>query len=188
MSWGFDLMKIADKNALTRLITRYTIRHSDMLAVDCQAVKDEAVKFGADPGKIVAFPWGVDLDAFSPLAGNDKGKQIRQQLGWDEQFIILGTRTWEPMYGMTVLAEALLSLPARIRAYGWSCWGRVHRKPPLDLSWKKEMLWIGSGLVEWSNKLTCLGIIVRLIFMSALPMWTVHPFRYWKHWLAVDRS
>ena len=108
MSWGFDLMKIADKNALTRMITRYTIRHSDMLAVDCQAVKDVAIKFGADPGKIVVFPWGVDLDAFSPLAGNDKGKQIRQQLGWDEQFIILGTRTWEPMYGMTVLAEAFV--------------------------------------------------------------------------------
>jgi len=108
MSWGFDLMKIADKNALTRMITRYTIRHSDMLAVDCQAVKNVAIKFGADPGKIVVFPWGVDLDAFSPLVGNDKGKQIRQQLGWDEQFIILGTRTWEPMYGTTVLAEAFV--------------------------------------------------------------------------------
>lgn len=113
MSWGFDLMKIAQKNTLTKWITRYTLSHSAMLAVDCQAVKDQATRFGADPANIVIFPWGVDLEVFSPLAGIAKGNELRHQLGWGEQFVILGTRTWEPMYGMDVLAEAFSMAAAK---------------------------------------------------------------------------
>jgi glycosyltransferase involved in cell wall biosynthesis len=47
--------------------------------------------------KIATFPWGVDLTSFSPRNYPPEGAG---------QFTILSTRSWEPIYGVDVLAKA----------------------------------------------------------------------------------
>ncbi|MCJ7694289.1 MAG: glycosyltransferase [Anaerolineaceae bacterium] len=108
MSWGYDMLKEADKNGLTRCITQYTLRHSDRLIVDCQAVLEKAVEFGYDNHKIATFPWGVDLNHFSHKNGEQAAKTYRIKLEWEENFMILGTRALEPIYGMDILAKAFV--------------------------------------------------------------------------------
>lgn len=104
MSWGSDLLRDADKNALYRWATRYTLRHSDVLVGDCQAVQDKAIGFGFPEERIVTFPWGVDLDHFSPGEEAD----LRAQLGWEDTFVLLHLRSWEELYGVDVLAKAFV--------------------------------------------------------------------------------
>jgi len=88
--------------------TAYTLERTDVLLGDCQVVADEAGEYGFPMNKIVRFPWGVDLGHFSPKNGAAAGAALRQSLGWEDQFVILCNRTWSPIYGVDVLAEAFV--------------------------------------------------------------------------------
>ena len=106
MSWGFDLMKDAYQSPLSRWQTRYTLQHSDYLTLDCQATADQAVAFGFPRERICVFPWGVDLDYFSPQNSVVPGKSWRAAQGWEDKTVFLCLRSWEPNYGVDVLARA----------------------------------------------------------------------------------
>jgi glycosyltransferase involved in cell wall biosynthesis len=66
MSWGSDLLLEADKNAWMQRVTRYTLKHTTVLAGDCRAVQQKAAEFGFPAERVVLFPWGVDLQRFTP--------------------------------------------------------------------------------------------------------------------------
>jgi glycosyltransferase involved in cell wall biosynthesis len=102
MSWGSDLLLEADKNQWNRWATGKTLRHSDVMVGDCEAVKRKAVAFGFPAERAVTFPWGVDLEHFSP--GEDGG--LRARAGWEDAFVVMHTRSWEPLYGVDVFAKA----------------------------------------------------------------------------------
>ena len=66
MSWGYDLVMDADKNAWMRWVTRYTLKRSAFFTSDANVSRDKAVAFGMDPGRTVIFPWGTDIEHFTP--------------------------------------------------------------------------------------------------------------------------
>jgi glycosyltransferase involved in cell wall biosynthesis len=103
MSWGSDLLRDADRNDRWRRITALTLARTDILVGDCQAVRLKAAAFGFPPERTVIFPWGVDLEHFVPLG---TGWKLRDRLGWDEKFILLSVRSWEPLYGVDLVARA----------------------------------------------------------------------------------
>ncbi len=103
MSWGSDLLVDAQSgegkdNAIA------TLRASDVLLCDCQTVREAAIRLGMPDDRIVVFPWGVDLEHFSP--GQDG--QLRGRLGWQDEFVILSTRSWEPLYGVDLIVTAFI--------------------------------------------------------------------------------
>ena len=102
MSWGSDLLLDAERDWKMRLATRYTLRRSTVLAGDCEAVRKKAAEFGFPAERVVLFPWGVDLQRFSPGGSSD----LRQRLGWQDAFVILSLRTWEPLYGVDGVVKA----------------------------------------------------------------------------------
>jgi glycosyltransferase involved in cell wall biosynthesis len=104
MSWGSDLLYHADRSRGWRWATRYTLDHSAVLVGDCQAVRQKAVQFGFPGEKVVIFPWGVDLKRFSPGPADD----FRARLGWQEAFVLLSLRSWEPIYGVDVLVRGFV--------------------------------------------------------------------------------
>ena len=53
---------------------------------------------------MVLFPWGVDLDQFSPGSGDI----LRERQGWQDAFVLLSLRSWEPVYGVDVIARAFV--------------------------------------------------------------------------------
>lgn len=109
MSWGFDLMMHADKSMLSRWITRNVLSRSDWLFGDCQAVLNKAREYGYDLTRSSFFPWGVDLTKFSP----SDGSRIRDQLGWQDKTILLCNRSWEPQYGVDIVAKAFAAASTR---------------------------------------------------------------------------
>jgi glycosyltransferase involved in cell wall biosynthesis len=111
MSWGSDLLVDAYRSTWMKRVTRYTLRRTDALVGDCQAVREAAADFGFPPKRVTLFPWGVDLTRFSPAGlvqadalGAATG--LRQRLGWQENFVILSLRSWEPVYGVDVVVKA----------------------------------------------------------------------------------
>ena len=105
MTWGYDLLVDAERSALWRWVTRFTLQRTTVLLGDCQAVRDKASSFGFPPERAVLFPWGVDLARFSP----GQNKEFRRQRGWDEEtFVLLSLRSWEPIYGVDVLGRAFV--------------------------------------------------------------------------------
>ncbi len=99
MSWGYDLLQDADRDWFWRQATRFTLQRSTRLITDCQTVSEKAMGLGMPANRIVSFPWGVDLEQFSP--GD-------YPPGEEEKFTLLATRSWEPIYGVEVLANAFV--------------------------------------------------------------------------------
>ncbi len=99
MSWGFDLMEDCDRNAWWRWATRFVLRRAAYFVSDSQVTYRRAVAFGVDPRRAAVFPWGVDLDHFSPPPA-----ARRPSSG----FTLFCNRAWEPRYGVDVLARAFV--------------------------------------------------------------------------------
>ena len=110
MSWGSDLLRDADQNAWWRWVTRFTLNRTDILVGDCDAVKKKAAEFGFPGERVVLFPWGVDLDTFSPHGDSE----FRQHLGWENDFVLLSLRSWEPLYGVDVLVKSFVKAAREI--------------------------------------------------------------------------
>ena len=97
MSWGFDLMEDVYRNAWWDWLTKYVLRRSTFFISDAHVTRNKAVEYGMNPERTIVFPWGVDLDHFKP------SKEKRQKV---DELILFCNRSWEPRYGVDVLAEA----------------------------------------------------------------------------------
>jgi L-malate glycosyltransferase len=104
MSWGFDMLQDAERNLFWRLVTRYVLRKSDWLIADCHTVKEKAASFGYDTENVTIFPWGVDLQLFSPQSRAN----ARKAIGFTDQFLVIHTRSWEDRYGVDVALRGFL--------------------------------------------------------------------------------
>jgi glycosyltransferase involved in cell wall biosynthesis len=99
VSWGYDILHDANRNSFWRYATRYTLQRSVILIGDCDTVRNKAVDFGMPKEKIVTFPWGIELNSFTPT-------EFPSQRS--EHFTLLSTRNWEPIYGVDILAKAFV--------------------------------------------------------------------------------
>jgi glycosyltransferase involved in cell wall biosynthesis len=106
MSWGSDILFEARKRSVAGRV-RFALEHADAFIGDCEAVRREAVAFGVSHAKTVIFPWGLDLKQFSPR-GSDAG--LRKRLGWQDAFVLLHLRAWEPLYGSETVLGAFLHI------------------------------------------------------------------------------
>lgn len=104
MSWGFDLMKDVERGRWWQFATRYTLKRSSFFTSDANVTRDRAIAYGMDPAKTVVFPWGVDLAHFNP-------EPRESQLGKNGPgFTLFCNRSWEPNYGVDVLARAFVKV------------------------------------------------------------------------------
>ncbi len=111
MSWGYDLLCDAERNALWRWVTRYTLARSTVLIGDCDTMRKRAIAYGMKTERIVTFPWGVDLKHFAPARSEEERMSFRRRWGWGkEDFVLLSVRAWEPSYGVLELAHAFVQV------------------------------------------------------------------------------
>jgi glycosyltransferase involved in cell wall biosynthesis len=102
MSWGFDLMKDVERGRWWQFATRYTLRRSTYFTSDANVTRDRAVQYGMDPRRTLVFPWGVDLNLFSPASPSMENPQ--------SGMTIFCNRSWEPNYGVDVVARAFVKV------------------------------------------------------------------------------
>lgn len=106
MSWGFDLMHDVKVDKLVEQRARFALKRSNGLITDAECSADVAVSLGFEREKIFVFPWGVDLEYFSPQKAKAAGKTLREELGWQDKTVLLCLRSWEPHYAVDVLLNA----------------------------------------------------------------------------------
>jgi len=117
MSWGSDLLKDAESSPWNLEATRYTLSRTDVLVGDCLPVHQKAIEFGMPDERIVIFPWGVDLKHFSPLPENYRPEDVLYPRS-QQVFTLLSVRSWEPLYGVDVIARAFIQAAQELRARG----------------------------------------------------------------------
>ena len=108
MSWGYDLVMDADKNAWMRWVTRYTLKHGAFFVSDANVSRDKAVAFGMDPEKTVIFPWGTDIEHFLPKEATVENR--KSKIANPKSVTLFCSRTWESIYGVDVLARAFVKV------------------------------------------------------------------------------
>lgn len=116
MSWGFDLLEDAHRDKTWDDVTRFVIEKSDWFISDCQTTKKIAVDYGIPEFRTTVFPWGVDLNLFNP----EKRGVMRHQVGYEEDLLIVHTRSWEPRYGVDVTLEGFwraLQIESNLRLF-----------------------------------------------------------------------
>ena len=106
LSWGSDLLLTAQRSPWMRAATRCTLDRTEIFLGDCVTVAQAAAGFGFPREQMVLFPWGVDLQHFSPDVGRGAAEDLRAKLGWEEQFVVLCNRAWSSLYGVDLLAQA----------------------------------------------------------------------------------
>jgi glycosyltransferase involved in cell wall biosynthesis len=109
MSWGYDLLVDANQNAAWRWATRYTLKHSTAMVGDCQTIRQLAVAYGMPDERIVTFPWGIDLEHFTPHATPSPHVVEGGNNEPSRPFVLLSTRGWEPIYGVDIIARAFVT-------------------------------------------------------------------------------
>ncbi len=98
MSWGYDLLIDAGRNPFWSWATRTALQKSAAMVGDCATIRKIAVTYGMEDERIFTFPWGIDLQQFTPTGENSESKP----------FTLLSTRSWEPIYGVDILAQAFV--------------------------------------------------------------------------------
>lgn len=106
MSWGFDLMRDVNVDAGMASRARFALANSSALITDARCSAQKAVELGFDENRICIFPWGVDIDKFSPQAVVTAGKRWREAQNWQDNTVLLCLRAMEANYGVDVLAKA----------------------------------------------------------------------------------
>ena len=106
MSWGFDLMHDVHVSKLDEHRARFALKHARALITDAYSSAEVAQNLGFPAEKIYIFPWGVDLEHFSPSNAQNAGLPWREKMGWVDKRIFLCLRSWEPNYGVDVLLHA----------------------------------------------------------------------------------
>jgi glycosyltransferase involved in cell wall biosynthesis len=110
MSWGYDLLHDVHKGRIWEWATRFTLKRSAAMIGDCDAIRNLAIIYGMNPARIVTFPWGADIDKYSPCESKSK-IAVRRRLGWDENtFVLLSTRSWSSIYAVDDLARAFVKV------------------------------------------------------------------------------
>ena len=101
MSWGYDLVMDADKSAWMRWVTRYTLKRSAFFVSDANVSRNKAVAFGMPLERTLIFPWGTDIEHFTPKTFKHSNVQT---------FTLFCSRSWESIYGVDILAKAFVKV------------------------------------------------------------------------------
>jgi glycosyltransferase involved in cell wall biosynthesis len=106
MSWGFDLMQDVHRNRWWEWVTGYVLKRSTYFTSDAMVTRDKAVAYGMNSDHTVVFPWGVDLQHFVP--DTDHWSSSSEDRLKTDHFTLFCNRSWEPRYGVDVLARAFV--------------------------------------------------------------------------------
>jgi glycosyltransferase involved in cell wall biosynthesis len=82
-------------------------QQATVISVISDAVRDDVLKRGIDPRKVLVNPNGADLDTYRPASQKSKAA-LRRKLGFsDEERVIAFTGTFGGWHGVDILAKAI---------------------------------------------------------------------------------
>lgn len=110
-TWGSDILINPNKSLKLRLMTRFSLRKSDLVTSDSKFLKKETVKMGADPERTHYILWGVDFDMFKSKID---GKIIKEKLGLENYPVIISNRNFKSLYNIDIIIKAFAKVLVKI--------------------------------------------------------------------------
>jgi len=101
--WGSDILLAPKRFLLFRFMAKYSLKKADAVILDSEVQREAAVELGCTHDKIFKFPW-FDPAEISPILPRAK---VREKLGWDNNKIIVSSRSHQPLYRIEDLVEAI---------------------------------------------------------------------------------
>ena len=102
-----------DRVGMLDLLARYeqlNLKAAARIFVVSEVERDNLLRAGVEPEKIVVNPNAVDVDRFKPEVG---GAEVRRSLGVTDDEVLAGfIGTFGPWHGVEILAEAITQVPA----------------------------------------------------------------------------
>ena len=131
VSFAFDLLAYAHAPGAETL-AREALAGCDGLVCDAHVVVAAAVALGMPSEAIICVPWGADLVRYH--LANDGGRQrIRALFGWlADEFVILTTRSHEPLYRASDVIEAFVQAAHREERLRLLVLGDGSERPSLE--------------------------------------------------------
>lgn len=108
--WGSDILVAPKRFFFMRFMAKFSLKKADAVIVDSDIQEKAAIELGCDPQKILKFPW-FDLESVNVEASRD---EIRKQLGWPFNPVVICVRKHEAIYGVEYLIEAVPHVIKRI--------------------------------------------------------------------------
>ena len=106
--WGSDVFITPKTSRLAALVARITLRASDMVMVNSEAIRRGAIAIGARPESIEMIQFGVNLSRFGP---GPAPAELRARLGLEGRRVVFSPRNITPLYRHQVVVEAVAKLP-----------------------------------------------------------------------------
>ena len=107
-------------------------RQATLISVVSEAVKEEIVRRGVDPARVLVNPNGVDPEAYAPPSPDEK-RAIRAQLGWSgDERVVAFIGTFGGWHGVDVLAQAMPLVASQVPAARFLLVGDGTHKQLLD--------------------------------------------------------
>lgn len=101
--WGSDVLIAPKRFILFRFMVKYALSKAAAVIVDSEIQKKAVLQLGCYPGKVLKFPW-FDLEKIRPQKSRN---ELRKNLGWQNNTIIISARSHETIYGVEYLIEAI---------------------------------------------------------------------------------
>ena len=96
---------------LTRALETFLFRHADRVVVIAEAMRQEVIRRGVDPGRIAVVGNGVDVDRFRPIPRNEA---LAARLGINGDLVFGFIGSFYRYEGLRFLVEALPQLRERV--------------------------------------------------------------------------
>ena len=103
---GSDVLVYARRNWLMRMIARQVGLRADAIFSDSETVgNDLRGLLKSSPDRVKVVPWGIDMNSFHK--DSTARNAARKELGWEENKIVIMTRNFHRVYGVSRFLEAL---------------------------------------------------------------------------------
>lgn len=98
-AWGTDVLISPKRNLMLNFFIRFVLNKADLVHSLAKFVEKELISLGAEPSKIIIFPFGIDNSA---LEGSKRKVNTSRQSP-----VIISTRRLEPVYNVGLLIRAM---------------------------------------------------------------------------------
>jgi glycosyltransferase involved in cell wall biosynthesis len=153
--WGSDLYLYPQRSVIAGWLTRRVLQQADLVTTDSADLRQQAVRFGADPEHASLVLWGVDSTIFHPP---DDASALRRRLGIAGAPVILSPRAINRVYNLDVLVDAIPTVLSQypqasfvLRDYNADSGYRDELKRQIaNLNVGEHVVWAGP-LLRWED-------------------------------------
>lgn len=147
-AWGSDLLVTGRRDPLQAARARFVLRRADLVIADAENLAAAARALGAPPDRVLAMPWGIDLERFDRLPPREPG-------------LMLSARMHEPVYDLPAVIDAAAAVIARRPEARLVIAGDGSRRAELEARARAELpagryAFVGmldaAGLLEWLGR------------------------------------